>query len=218
MSRRLPALVLAAVAALALVAVVLVSVLGGDDAPTPDARTTTPVPTPTATPAVPLDDVDTLTTAVTRAGFCDAVAPEEVEAALGGPPTETTSYADGQAAQLTGQVRDISHEFACGWTSATGNVRAWVFAPPVTRRDALGLVRTARQEQGCRADDTAPAFGAPTVALVCPTKRGLQVSFRGLFGDAWLTCTVAGSFERPEAMERADRWCSAVLAATATAP
>lgn len=184
---------------------------GGDDDPS-DARTTTPAATTTA-PDVPLDEVDTSTVAVARTEFCGDVAPEAAEAALGEAPSDTTTYADGQSAQVTGTVRDIAHEFGCGWSTPRANARAWVFAPPVTRRAARELVADARAEDGCSVESNAPAFGEPSVALTCRTGRGVQASFRGLFGDAWLTCTVAARLEPAEALERADRWCVAVLAA-----
>ena len=180
-----------------------------------DTPTTAPPARPTTPPEVTLSEVDTLTTAVRREAFCDAVAPGAVQAALATVPTGSTSYVDGQAAQVTGQVEDIAHEFACGWTASRVTARAWVFAPPVTRRVATDLVRTAQREEGCEAEPQAPPFGRPSVALVCRTTTGLQASFRGLFGDAWLTCTVSGRLERSEATERADRWCVAVLDALA---
>ncbi len=210
------ALVVAAVATVVVVAVGLVVALGGDDDPEPTSAPS-PSPTPTATPVVPLAEVDTLTTAVRREAFCDAVAPEAVEAALGGPAADTTTYVDGQNAQVTGQVRDIAHEFGCGWTTKTAAARAWVFAPPVTPRAATALVRDARQEEGCEPLADAATFGSPSLALLCRTPRGLQVSFRGLFGDAWLTCSVAGQLDRAEVVERADRWCVSVLGALAPA-
>ncbi|MDO9454919.1 hypothetical protein, partial [Nocardioides sp.] len=187
----------------------------GDGEPDAGSSPATTAP-PTTAPTVPLAEVDTLTTAVRRDAFCDAVAPDAVEAALGGPSTESTSYADGQNARVVGRVQDIAHEFACAWTTDTAAARAWVFAPPVTPRVAAGLVEDAKAEQGCRADTASPAFGKPSIALVCRTARGVQASYRGLFGDAWLTCTVAGPVDRDEAAERADRWCVAVLDAVAS--
>lgn len=210
MPRVLRTVLLAAVAVGVLVAVGLV-VGTGDDDPS-GAGTTTPA-APTTAPDVALAEVDTTTVAVARTAFCDAVPAEAVEAALGAAPSDATTYADGQRAQVTGDVRDIAHEFGCGWTTASANARAWVFAPPVTRRTARALVAEAREQDGCTAVPGSPAFGEPSVALTCRTGRGTQASFRGLFGDAWLTCTVAGRLGPDAAVERADRWCVAVLAA-----
>ncbi|WP_148615741.1 hypothetical protein [Nocardioides rubriscoriae] len=211
--RRVPVLVVAAVVTLVVVVVGLV-VVSGDDDPAPSTAPASS-PTPTTPPVVPLSDVDTLTTAVRRGEFCDAVAPEAVEAALGAPATDTTSYGDGQDAPVTGRVRDIAHEFACDWTTRTAAARAWVFASPVTPRFAKELVAGAKREPGCAPVSGAASFGRPTLALLCRTPRGLQASYRGLFGDAWLTCTVAGRLDRAEVAQRADRWCVAVLDAVA---
>lgn len=220
------ALVLLLVAALAATVVVVgVLVATGDDEPRDDGPGS-PDPSAAATPSEPapppdvaLAELDTLTTTVRRGDFCDAVPDEAVEAALGGPPAASTSYADGQSAEVTGQVRDIAHEFSCGWTSSSAAARAWVFAPPVTARTATRLVREAREQPGCRPAAGAATFGRPGLALVCRTPRMVQTSYRGLFGDAWLTCTVAGRSATPaevaEVGERADRWCVAVLAALA---
>ena len=188
----------------------------GSSATPSGSAPTSPATSPAPPPEVALDDLDTLTTAVRREAFCDAVPADAVEAALGSAPTGSTSYVDGQAAEVTGQVRDIAHEYACGWTASRATARAWVFAPPVTRRVATDLVRTVQRDERCEATAGAPAFGRPSLALVCRTPTGRQASFRGLFGDAWLTCTVSGRLERAEAVERADRWCAAVLEALAT--
>ncbi len=199
----------------ALVLSVLVS--RGDDPAPPKAPSdaATSSGAPAEPPGVALGDVDTLTTAVTRDTFCADVAPGAVEAALGGPASTSTQYADGQRTSVTGSVRDIAHEFGCTWTTSTVTARAWVFAPPVTRQSAAGLVRTARREDGCRPVAGAPAFGSPSIALRCRSGRGVQASYRGLFGDAWVTCALAD--RRPggadDLAERAEQWCGAVLAA-----
>ena len=213
MRRALVLLIVTALTVAVVVVGVLVATGGDDDAPGAGPSSAATSSEPTTAPDVPLADVDTLTTAVRREAFCDAVPTDAVEAALGGPAAETTSYADGQDAPVTGKVRDIAHEFGCGWTTSGAAARAWVFAPPVTPRAATGLVRAARGEADCRPAADAPEFGRPSVALVCRTPRMVQASFRGLFGDAWLTCTVAGRLSSEEALERADRWCVAVLVA-----
>lgn len=189
-----------------------VAIMGGSDDEVEPTGPTTP-PTVAATP---LADLDTRTTAITRASFCDALPPEVVERALGGPATETTSYDDGEPAQVTGQVRDVAHEFGCGWSGATTSARAWVFAPPVTRETAADLVDGAAAQRGCTPIPGASPYGTPSVALTCTTKRGVQASFRGLFGDAWLTCAVTGpAAQRADVVERADQWCAAVVNAAA---
>lgn len=215
MSVRRRALLIAVAAAAVVVALVVSVLVSGGDAPAPEAEPT-PTPTPTETPTVDLADLDTTTIAVTRDTFCDRVVPEAVEDALGAAPTAATEYADGESAQITGRVRDIAHEFSCSWSTAEAGARAWVFSPPVTRRAATALVGAARREDGCRPVSGAPDFGSPTLALTCRTSRGVVASYRGLFGDAWLTCTLADrSAPAADVADRAERWCTAVLAAAA---
>jgi hypothetical protein len=211
-TRRLAPLLIAGAVVVALVAIVVTVVVGRGDDDEP-AGPSDASSTPTEAPEVDLADIDTSVVAITRGAFCEGVADEAVTDALGTEPTDETSYADGESAQVTGRVRDVAHEFGCGWSAGAASARAWVFAPPVTRRAATGLVRTARTEKGCTVAAGAPAYGDPSVALVCRTDRGRQASFRGLFGDAWLTCTVSGRLTQTESVERAEKWCVAVLAA-----
>jgi hypothetical protein len=86
---------------------------------------------------------------------------------------------------------------------------AWVFVPPVTRERAADLVRT-----GCRGVQD-PAFGEPST--ICRTQAdGLATyTFRGLFGDAWLTCRLVVGADQEETLDRADRWCAAVATGAA---
>ncbi|WP_139977749.1 hypothetical protein [Nocardioides litoris] len=211
MSRRVRTALLALVA---VVVVVVAAAVAWPDLDGEPASEEAPSPTPTTAPDLGLADVDTSTTAIARAAFCDRVAPEAVTAALGAEPTGATSYADGDRAAVVGRVSDIAHEFSCTWTAGTTIARAWVFAPPVTRTTATALARQAAREEGCTRVAGAPALGSPTAALVCrPGPARVQASFRGLLGDAWLTCSVAGPLEPTEAAQRADRWCVDVLGA-----
>jgi hypothetical protein len=94
--------------------------------------------------------------------------------------------------------------------------RAWVFAPPVTPDEARALAAAAARERGCRALPDAPAFGSPTAAIACTGGGDQRVSFRGLFGDAWLACSLsAPTSERDQdaLADRAGRWCVAVARA-----
>lgn len=176
-----------------------------------------------ATPASEtLGDLDTRAVAARRTGFCDAVAAEDVEEAVGGEPAGATAYDNGDRAPLAGGT-DVAHEFGCAWSGADGTTAgAWVFAPPVTEERARELRRLAVRTPGCRRIDGAPAYGVATIALECTGDDGRELSFRGLLGDAWLTCTLrapaapaAGtpSAGAPTLEERADRWCAAVLLA-----
>jgi hypothetical protein len=208
-SRRVLLVLLAVVTvAVAGIAVVVVGGSGdGDDGPSA-APSTSATP-----PPIELSDVDTTVLPVARAEFCDRVADEAVVAALGGEPAAETSYDDGERTLVAGAFDDVAHEFGCSWTGRGTAARAWVFAPPVTLGAAQDLLRSARRAEGCEAQPAAAAYGAPSLALVCEQARGrVEASYRGLFGDAWLTCTLTGRLG-PDALDRAEDWCVSVLAA-----
>lgn len=208
---------LVGVMALVLVAAGVVGavvLLGGDDAPQQPAAPATPASTP-------LEDYDTLAVAVAREPFCDDVADAALDEALGAEPTGVRTWDDGEQVRLPEGGRDVAHEFGCRWAVEGTVASAWVFAPPVTRRQAAELGRQAAVQDGCRAMQGARPFGLPTLAAFCSDegRRGgealTEASYRGLFGDAWLTCTLAVPGASPdEALaERAGRWCVAVLEA-----
>lgn len=172
---------------------------------------------PTAFTPTPLTSFDTSTLTVPRASFCDAVDPRQVEAALGDEPVDATSYENGEevtfADEVTGPVTDIAHEFGCTWIRADqSEARAWVFAPPVDAKRATALVKAAGKTEGCLASPE-PAYGSPSVELLCTGEAGTVASYRGLFGDAWLTCEL--SLKDPEAsgaevLRRTGAWCVGV--------
>lgn len=164
--------------------------------------------------STPLEDIDTSTLVVRRAAFCDGVPSEAVAAALDAEPDDKeTAYGNGERAHLDGRVKDVAHEFGCSWTARAGRARAWVFAPPVTKGLARGLVDEASSPDGCETLTDAPRFGRPTAALACADSGALAVSYRGLFGDAWLSCSVSGHGARDDLIDRAGRWCVAVAQA-----
>ena len=170
-------------ATLTVVATLLIALLGAGCSGSADSG-----PEPTAAPSeavdegTPLADVDTTSLVVARAPFCDAVDPAAVARALGEEPAEGSAYRSGQRIKLSDDVADVVHEFGCRWTAGDGVAEAWVFVPPVTRERAADLVRT-----GCRGVQD-PAFGEPST--ICRTQADgvATYTFRGLFGDAWLTC------------------------------
>lgn len=178
------------------------------------------LPAPVEVAPVALAELDTTTLAVPRAELCTRVPTDAVAAALGGDPTRVVAYGNGDTAVLTADVRDVSHEFGCTFARGPRTVRAWLFAPPVTVRNAEQLVDDAAGP-GCRRVVGGAAFGSPSVALRCPTDpaaarrapaRALyEWSYRGLFGDAWLTCTLLARGDDAGAADRADRWCAAVV-------
>lgn len=161
----------------------------------------------------PLESFDTSLVTVPRASFCDSVDPRQVEAALGGEPVDAQSYDSGEEVTLTEGVTDVAHEFGCAWIGADrSEARAWVFAPPVDAQRAQGLVREAGRQQDCLASAD-PAYGSPSVGLLCTGETGRRASYQGLFGDAWLTCELTS--EDPEVggaelLRRTGAWCVGV--------
>jgi len=166
---------------------------------------------PSSVAPTPLSELRTDTMTVARTAFCARVAPGAVEDALGATPDSSDSWANGDRARLTdgpGGVTDVAHEFGCRWAAADGTTAsAWVFAPPVTPGQAGRLRRAAATAPGCHPVPGAPDFGSPSVAVRCADGT---TSFHGLFGDAWLSCSLGAD------LERVSRWCVAVAeAATA---
>ncbi len=85
----------------------------------------------------------------------------------------------------------------------------------MTARTAAELVGAARGAKGCRPLDGAADFGRTSVGLACTTERGTRVSYRGLFGDAWLACSVEARTPLAELSRRTDEWCAAVVQSAA---
>jgi pyruvate/2-oxoglutarate dehydrogenase complex dihydrolipoamide acyltransferase (E2) component len=173
--------------------------------------------------SAPLASFDTSRLTVLRTGFCDGVADSAVEEALGAAPEQESSYANGDRVRLTEEVRDRAHEHGCVWSTGSVTAAGWVFAPPVPRATAETLLRRARAAKSCETIADAPAYGEPSVALICAGERGQEVSFRGLFGDAWLVCSIrtadASAGQTPdEAVDRTGRWCVAVAKAASALP
>jgi hypothetical protein len=166
----------------------------------------------------PLSDVDTSTLAVARAPFCDRVDPAAVSRALGEEATAVSARRNGQRTRITDDVTDVVHEFGCTWSAGGSRAEAWVFVPPVTRERSRTLAGLARGGDGCTVLADAAAYGDPSVATSCRAASGIEVSYRGLFGDAWLACalTVPGG-EQQALTDRAGRWCAAVATAAASA-
>jgi hypothetical protein len=176
---------------------------------------------PGATPfsTTPLESFDTSALTVPRASFCDAVDPRQVEAALGDEPVDATSYENGEEVTLADGVTDVAHEFGCTWTAGDGTeARAWVFAPPVDPGRAQTLVDGEIRRVTCDYGG-GPAYGDPSLAMMCVDDSGTTASYRGLFGDAWLTCelTVPEAAADQDALrERTGRWCVGVAMAASS--
>ena len=155
---------------------------------------------------------------VSRAAFCSRIAEGAVEAAIG-EVAATRHYGNGERARITNGVRDVAHEFNCTFVGASGDVaRAWVFVPRVTPAQARALVDGVRRRAGCRVLD-GRSFGSPSTGSLCVIGSRKEASYRGLFVDAWLSCSVTdGGREKlgdAVLLEKAGDWC--VQAATAAA-
>ncbi len=175
-------------------------------------------PSPDAPSATLLSDVDTAALTVQRAGFCDLVAPASIEQALGGEPADVRTYGNGEKVVVSPDLTDIAHEFGCRWKRGRTVLRAWVFAPPVTTADAARLVAAARSTDGCDVRRGAPDYGSVSVARTCPVGDGFEASYRGLFKDAWLACSLTASGTQRTVLERAGAWCVSVAEAAAQPP
>jgi hypothetical protein len=196
------------VAALSVVALTTALALGGCDDGGSEPSST---PTPTSTP---LSDFDSAGLVVGRTDFCARVAPAAIETALDGPATDSATWSNGDQAEVSPGVRDVVHEDGCSWSSDAADVRAWVFAPPVTAAQARTLARSSAREDGCSAVRDAPAFGSPTVAVRCQVDGQTVTSFHGLFGDAWLSCSLTASGQPADLLQRTGRWCVTVAQAS----
>ncbi|MBI2243920.1 MAG: hypothetical protein HYU55_08245 [Nocardioides sp.] len=178
-----------------------------------------PEPRPPLDSAAPLAELATDTMTVAREDFCARVAPAAVEEALRAAPADEHAWANGERAALAPGLTDVAHEYGCRWSADGTTVRAWVFAPPVTAGQAEDLRRAATRPEGCDPVAGAPRFGSRGVAVRCSGGAGGVTAFHGLFGDAWLSCSVETSGAEPappgEALDRASGWCATVLQAAA---
>ncbi len=206
--------------------VVVVALVGvtlggrGDDG----AQDGSPARSPTDT-GTPLEEVDTTVLAVAREPFCGAVEPASVLRALALTAEDADrvgarTWADGQVTALEPGLRDVAHEHGCSWHGPGGiRARAWVFAPPTTADEARTLRGATTGAEGCAPAAGAPVYGNPSVAAGCEDGPRRERVLAGLFGDAWLTCTLAApragqdAPTRDELAERASTWCAAVVAA-----
>ncbi len=210
-------MLLASAVATLLVALAALVVLAGTGDPGDESlssRRTRPSPSP----APGIAEIGATTLRIPRTPFCEGLATERVEDALGGAVTQSASYGNGDPVRLGAGRADVAHEYGCRWEGPQGaTARAWVFVPPVTVREARRLVRSTSSTDGCQR--LPGRYGAPSVGVRCAGKSRQQASYRGLFGDAWLTCTLSlpgggpGRVSADVLVERTDRWCAAVALA-----
>ena len=179
-------------------------------------------PPPTAAPSeavdsgTTLEDVDTTALVVPRAPFCDRVDPAAVTRALGDEAADVSAYRSGQRIKISDDVADVVHEYGCRWTAGDGTAEAWVFAPPVTRKRAAGLVASAQRSPKCLDSSAAPDFGRPSAVCASRSDDAHAITLQGLFGDAWLTCSLTLDESQREVDDRAMRWCAAVATGAAS--
>ncbi|WP_067428778.1 hypothetical protein [Nocardioides jensenii] len=168
--------------------------------------------------ATPISEYDATGVTVARADFCDRIPDGAVEAAVG-EVEDTGHYGNGESASITDEVEDVAHEFNCTFTGTSGAVaRVWVFVPQVTRARAQALVKQVGQERGCRLVD-GQGFGTPSTGALCRSKSGAEASYRGLFVDSWLACSLTDPDRKAPAepaLEKAGNWCVQAASAAAT--
>jgi hypothetical protein len=196
--------------ALLLAVVVALSLAGCSD---PDETERQVEVNPTPIDAFVVDAVQ-----VSRASFCSRIADDAVTAAIG-DVSSTRHYGNGEQARVASGVRDVAHEYSCTFVGSSGDVaRAWVFVPRVTRSQARALVAGVRLRAGCRLLD-GYSFGSPGTGSLCVSGGRKEAAYRGLFVDAWLTCSVTDGGREKLAekvlLKKAGDWCVQVATATA---
>jgi hypothetical protein len=198
--------------ALALVCgLLLTGCSGSGDSSTPP----TGAPSEATDAGTPLEDVDTTALLVPREPFCDRVDPAAVTRALGEEPADVSAYRSGQRIRISDELADVVHEFGCRWTAGDNSAEAWVFAPPITRERAATMADAAGQPE-CGDVPGAARFGQPSSSCEYGGGGATVVRYQGLFGDAWLTCSLRWSGPQdPADDDRASRWCAAVATGAA---
>jgi hypothetical protein len=207
----------AGVACVTVALVVAAPLLGGCTGSS-DSSSPAPVSPSAATDrSTELADLDTSSLAVARQPFCDAVDQAAVDRALGGEAADVSAYRSGQRIKISDDVADVVHEYGCRWTAGDSTAEAWVFAPPITQERATTLAHQIERSRGCRRLPGAADFGRPTAACSRHAGGAVVTSYAGLFGDAWLACSLTLSGVRATvAATRADRWCAAVATGAAS--
>lgn len=168
---------------------------------------TPPEPAPTPKPT-PLASYDGTVVQVDRVSFCRRIPEDAVRDAVGAGVT-TAHYGNGEPLPGTD---DLAHEYGCVFTGDDRTVaRSWVFVPPVTPRRARQLVADAAKMPRC-SPTPAATFGKPAVGTVCRGSGSTTVTYRGLFGDAWLSCSVSAPGKGDTASDKAlvakaGTWC-----------
>jgi hypothetical protein len=181
---------------------------------TSDEEPSAAPPSPTATALSDLGDLRDST--VTRDGeWCFVIGPDRIDEALGAEHDAGETWEPGSRLRVADGVRDVVHEYGCRWTAGDQVASAWVFAPPVTGKQAHRWGRAAAHAEGCQRVRDAERFGTHSLAVTCETDGIATTTYRGLFGDAWLSCALTGTDAGSDS-GRADAWCAAVAEAATT--
>ena len=150
-----------------------------------------------------------------------------MERALRGPVVETDHYGSGDRTSLTTGVRDVSHEYDCTYRAGTGaEARVWVFAEPVTRGVARGIVRDVRRHPGLPAGDRRTRLrrthGQHVVPRRPPPRPGgdaaRAVRRRVAVVPGLDAATATAGDPRRETERRAQRWCVSVATSVGARP
>ncbi len=171
---------------------------------------------PVAAKPTPITAYDGTFTAARRVSICSRIPDATILDAVGAK-VQTAHYGNGE--KLPG-ADDISHEYGCVFNGEGGLVaRSWTFVPPVTPEQAASYAGAARATPGCRPLPDAK-FGSVSAGTVCAADGVTTVTWRGLFGDAWLGCSVAGpvtpELTEEQLIERAGIWCVHVVTTAAS--
>lgn len=170
--------------------------------------------------ATPVTEFDASGVTLERTDFCDDFSEDAVQYTVG-KVASTRHYGNGDPVQLTEGVKDVSHEFNCTFVGKSGiTARAWVFVPRVTAQRADELVAAAGQAEGCSLVE-GRGFGTPSTGRFCTTDDGVEASYRGLFVDTWLTCSVSrngkqNGADREKMLREAGEWCVAAAEAASS--
>jgi len=171
---------------------------------------------PPAYSGTALRDFDSSSVTIARGAFCDRLPSAAVSAALGTGAKVARGYDSGQRASVGAGSSDVMHEYGCTYAAGPAQAHAWVFAPPVSESQAHTMIGSL--DKGCQRPKSAAAFGSPTMATVCGT-TARTATYRGLFGDAWLSCSLTlpkGKVDETALVDRAGRWCVAVAQAASS--
>jgi hypothetical protein len=172
---------------------------------------------PTATaPPTPLAQLNGTALDIPRIDFCSLLPPVAIRQALGTNGWARDDWGNGDRTDVAGTT-DVVAEHGCRWRADAGTAQAsaWVFAGPVDRTTARGVIRQARTATACHLV-AGPTYGDPSLTQVCEVPGSARVRHAGLFGDSWLTCEVLDAEPVAAVRARADAWCVEVANALNT--